>query len=89
VEELGRLANEKMGGGVAQITAGPMRLNGIDALVAVCETEYEDERGMTFVWVPHIMTWRARRDVDPDEALGLIEWRRLRHERRTEGDDGG
>jgi hypothetical protein len=66
-----------------------MRLNGTDALVAVAETEYEDERGLTFVWVPGISQWRIRRDVDPEEALGLIEWRRMRHERRTDGDDGG
>lgn len=86
VEELGELANERMGGGVALITAGPMRLNGTDALVAVAETDYEDERGLTFVWVPGIAQWRCRQDVDPDEALGLIEWRRRRHERRHDGE---
>lgn len=86
VEELGELANAAMGGGVAMITAGPMRLNGIDAIVAVAETEYDDERGQVFVWVPGITQWRYRRDLDPDYTLGLIEWRRRRHDRRFDGD---
>lgn len=84
VAELGELANKKMGGGVAEVLVGPMRLNGQDRYVAVARTEYEDERGLVYMWVDHVRTWRPRRDVDPDEATGLIEWRRQRSERDGE-----
>jgi hypothetical protein len=76
------IAEERMGDSLESIVAGPLRLNGQDAFTAVLVSSFDDERPLTYVWVPAIGQWRRRQDVDGDEALGLIEWRRIRYDRR-------
>ena len=74
----------------AKIVAGLVRLSGTDVDAAVARTDdNDDELGLVFIWTPRAERWRTRRDLDPNVVEGLIEWRRIRDERRGASSEFG
>lgn len=77
VQKLGALVLKELGSGVhIELTGGDLRIGGTDKTVAVAITE--NDTALVFAWRPKAERWRVRRDLDPYETLGLLEWRNAR-----------